>query len=85
MFFVLFSVFAGLTVLTSGSCAVEATFVGKRSSRRPCQRMFGGLLTMLNIANLRTWLRFSENGVYADAGQQARSQKHVGVSRTSSL
>lgn len=63
MFFVLFSVFAGLMVLTSGSCAVEATFVGKRSSRSPCQRMLGGLLTMLKMANLRTELRLREKGV----------------------
>jgi len=68
MFFLLFSVLAGLTVLTSGSCTVERTFVGKRSSRRPCQRMFGGLLKMLNMANLRTELTLREKGVCADAG-----------------
>ncbi len=70
MFVLLFSVFAGLTVLTSGSCAVEATFVGKRSSRSPCQRIFGGLLTMLKMANFTTWLMFREKRVCADANQR---------------
>jgi hypothetical protein len=72
---VLFSVLAGLIVLTSGSWAVDATLVGNRSSRRPCQRMFGGLLTMLNMANLRIWLTLREKGVCADARQQAGSSK----------
>lgn len=53
MFVLLFSVLVVLAALISGSCAVDWTFVGKTSSRRPCQRMFGGLLTMLNTANLR--------------------------------
>jgi hypothetical protein len=40
------------------------TFVGKWSSRKVCQMMLGGLLMMLNMANLTTGAMLRENGVY---------------------
>lgn len=37
--------------------------VGNRSSMKPCQTIFGGLLMMLKTTNLMIWEMSSENGV----------------------
>jgi hypothetical protein len=44
---------------------VEGILVGKRSSKRVCQSMFGGLLMMLKMANLITGAKLRVNGVFA--------------------
>jgi hypothetical protein len=59
-------VLAGVADFFSSIAVVfpAGTFVGKRSSRKVCQIIFGGLLIMLNMANLTTGAMLRENGVY---------------------
>ena len=53
---------AGLS-LRSFSEGGGATLDGNRSSRKVCQRMLGGLLMMLKMANLTMGARLREKGV----------------------
>jgi hypothetical protein len=80
-------VFPGVVGFFS-STALEAamgTFVGKWSSRNVCQIMLGGLLMMLNMANLTTGAMLRAKGVCHPSALAANGLSQVYKALTLSL